>query len=78
MITREMFEDALKDLQDDGLVVVAGRSSIRICHWPYPFSCIPTSRIAITLVSTQMNGSSCPYIYTLRGKLKCWNSKKGS
>jgi len=32
MITREMFEDALKDLQDDGLVVVAGRSSIRICH----------------------------------------------
>lgn len=32
MITREMFEDALKDLQDDGLVVVAGRSTIRICH----------------------------------------------
>lgn len=32
MITREMFEDALKDLQDDGVVVVAGRSSIRICH----------------------------------------------
>jgi len=32
MITREMFEDALKDLQDDGMIVVAGRSSIRICH----------------------------------------------
>ncbi|XP_046648620.1 DNA replication licensing factor MCM4-like isoform X1 [Daphnia pulicaria] len=32
MITRDMFEDALKDLQDDGVVVVAGRSSIRICH----------------------------------------------
>ena len=32
MITREMFEDALKDLQDDGHIVVAGRSSIRICH----------------------------------------------
>lgn len=32
MITRDMFEDALKDLQDDGLIVVAGRTSIRICH----------------------------------------------
>ncbi|XP_046387076.1 DNA replication licensing factor MCM4 [Ischnura elegans] len=31
MITREMFEDALKDLQDDGVVVVTGRSSIRVC-----------------------------------------------
>lgn len=32
MITREMFEDALKDLQDDGMIVVAGRSTIRICQ----------------------------------------------
>jgi len=31
MITKEMFEDVLKDLQDDGLIVVSGRSTIRIC-----------------------------------------------
>ncbi|KAK9745191.1 MCM P-loop domain [Popillia japonica] len=29
--TREQFEDALKDLQDDGLIAVAGKTSIRIC-----------------------------------------------
>ncbi|KAJ8925954.1 hypothetical protein NQ315_009807 [Exocentrus adspersus] len=31
MITREQYEDALKDLQDDGLIVVMGKSSIRVC-----------------------------------------------
>jgi DNA replication licensing factor MCM4 len=31
MITREMFEDALKDLQDDGVVIVMGKSTIRVC-----------------------------------------------
>lgn len=31
MITREMFEDALKDLQDDGYLVIVGRSAIRLC-----------------------------------------------
>ncbi|XP_066158799.1 DNA replication licensing factor MCM4 [Euwallacea fornicatus] len=31
MITREQYEDALKDLQDDGLVVVMGKTSIRVC-----------------------------------------------
>ncbi|XP_057656473.1 DNA replication licensing factor MCM4 [Diorhabda carinulata] len=30
MITREQFEDALKDLQDDGMIVVMGKSMIRI------------------------------------------------
>ncbi|VEN42706.1 unnamed protein product [Callosobruchus maculatus] len=29
-VTREQFEDALKDLQDDGLIVVIGRTSIRV------------------------------------------------
>lgn len=32
MITREQYEDALKDLQDDGLIVVMGKTSIRICN----------------------------------------------
>lgn len=32
MITREMFEDALKDLQDDGVVVVLGKTTIRLCN----------------------------------------------
>ncbi|XP_065582979.1 DNA replication licensing factor MCM4-like [Artemia franciscana] len=32
MITREMFEDALKDLQDDGVIIVTSRSTIRVCH----------------------------------------------
>ncbi|XP_066581381.1 DNA replication licensing factor MCM4 [Prorops nasuta] len=31
LITREMFEDALKDLQDNGVVIVVGRNSIRVC-----------------------------------------------
>ncbi|KAG0428240.1 hypothetical protein HPB47_024760 [Ixodes persulcatus] len=31
VITREMFEDALKDLQDDGFLTIVGKSSIRIC-----------------------------------------------
>jgi DNA replication licensing factor MCM4 len=31
MITREMFEDALKDLQDDGVIIVMGKSMIRVC-----------------------------------------------
>lgn len=31
LVTREMFEDALKDLQDDGIVIVVGKNSIRIC-----------------------------------------------
>ncbi|KAF2900573.1 hypothetical protein ILUMI_05615 [Ignelater luminosus] len=31
MITREQYEDALKDLQDDGMIVVMGRSTIRVC-----------------------------------------------
>ncbi|XP_069675688.1 DNA replication licensing factor MCM4 [Periplaneta americana] len=31
MVTREMFEDALKDLQDDGFIIVMGKSTIRVC-----------------------------------------------
>ncbi|KAH1007357.1 hypothetical protein HUJ04_004602 [Dendroctonus ponderosae] len=31
MITREQYEDALKDLQDDGLIVVMGKTTIRVC-----------------------------------------------
>ncbi|EFA06648.2 DNA replication licensing factor MCM4-like Protein [Tribolium castaneum] len=31
MVTREQFEDALKDLQDEGMIVVMGRTSIRVC-----------------------------------------------
>ncbi|GJQ66152.1 hypothetical protein Trydic_g4214 [Trypoxylus dichotomus] len=31
MVTREQFEDALKDLQDDGLIDVMGKTSIQIC-----------------------------------------------
>ncbi|XP_025832956.1 DNA replication licensing factor MCM4-like [Agrilus planipennis] len=30
-IIREQFEDALKDLQDDGHIIVMGRNTIRIC-----------------------------------------------
>lgn len=30
LITREQFEDALKDLQDDGVVAVMG-NTVRIC-----------------------------------------------
>ncbi|CAG9762182.1 unnamed protein product [Ceutorhynchus assimilis] len=31
MITREQYEDALKDLQDDGHIVVKGKTSIHVC-----------------------------------------------
>lgn len=31
MITRDMFEDTLRDLQDDGFLVVVGRTSIKLC-----------------------------------------------
>lgn len=31
LITREHFEDALKEIQDEGLVVVMGKNTIRIC-----------------------------------------------
>ena len=30
MITRDMFEDALKDLSDDGLITLTGRATIRV------------------------------------------------
>lgn len=30
MITRENFEDTLKELQDEGLIVVMGKTSIRV------------------------------------------------
>jgi len=30
MVTREMFEDAIKDLQDDDVITMMGRSTIRI------------------------------------------------
>merc|ERR1711915_928115 len=32
MITREMFEDALRDLQDDEFLSVTGKSTIRVIH----------------------------------------------
>lgn len=31
LVTREMFEDALKDLQDNGVVIVTGKNTIRVC-----------------------------------------------
>ncbi|XP_024880050.1 DNA replication licensing factor MCM4 isoform X2 [Temnothorax curvispinosus] len=31
LVTREMFEDALKELQDDGVVIVTGKNTIRVC-----------------------------------------------
>lgn len=31
LITREQFEDALKELQDDGVLVVMGKNTVRIC-----------------------------------------------
>lgn len=31
MILREQFEDALKELQDEGIIVVMGKNTIRIC-----------------------------------------------
>lgn len=30
-VTRELFEDVLKDLQDDDIIIVTSRTSIRIC-----------------------------------------------
>ncbi len=30
MITREMYEDALKDLLDEGLLTLTGRATIRV------------------------------------------------
>ena len=30
MITRDMFEDALKDLSDDGVITLTGRTTIRV------------------------------------------------
>ncbi len=30
MITREMYEDALKDLSDKGLLTLTGRATIRV------------------------------------------------
>lgn len=31
LITREQFEDALKEVQDEGAIVVMGKNTIRIC-----------------------------------------------
>lgn len=31
LITREQFEDALKEIQDEGTIVVMGKNTIRIC-----------------------------------------------
>lgn len=31
VITKEQFEDALKELQDEGIIVAMGKSTIRIC-----------------------------------------------
>ncbi|KAF7995852.1 hypothetical protein HCN44_006959 [Aphidius gifuensis] len=31
LVTRDMFEDSLKELQDNGVVIVVGRNTIRIC-----------------------------------------------
>lgn len=31
LITREEFEDALKELQDEGMIVAMGKTTIRIC-----------------------------------------------
>ncbi|XP_055919895.1 DNA replication licensing factor MCM4 [Eupeodes corollae] len=31
LITREQFEDALKEIQDEGIVVVMGKNTIRVC-----------------------------------------------
>lgn len=34
-ITREQFEDALKEIQDEGLIVAMGKNTIRICWAPF-------------------------------------------
>ncbi|XP_041772486.1 DNA replication licensing factor MCM4 [Anopheles merus] len=31
LITKEMFEDALKELQDEGVIVIVGNNTIRVC-----------------------------------------------
>ncbi|KAF7996102.1 hypothetical protein HCN44_009983 [Aphidius gifuensis] len=31
LVTRDKFEDSLKELQDNGVVIVVGRNTIRIC-----------------------------------------------
>ncbi|XP_046744598.1 DNA replication licensing factor MCM4 [Diprion similis] len=31
LVTREMFEDSLKELQDDGFIIVIGKNTIRVC-----------------------------------------------
>lgn len=31
LVTREQFEEALKELQDEGVIVVMGKNNIRIC-----------------------------------------------
>lgn len=31
LIRREQFEDALKEIQDEGMIVVMGKNTIRIC-----------------------------------------------
>ncbi|XP_012232001.1 DNA replication licensing factor MCM4 [Linepithema humile] len=31
LVTREMFEDALRELQDNGVVIVTGKNAIRVC-----------------------------------------------
>ena len=30
MVTRDMYEDALKDLSDDGVITLTGRTTIRV------------------------------------------------
>lgn len=32
MITRDMYEDALKDLSDEDMITLTGRTTIRINH----------------------------------------------
>ncbi|KAK0076374.1 hypothetical protein PV325_004816 [Microctonus aethiopoides] len=31
LVTRDMFEDSLKDLQDNGVIIVVGKNTIRVC-----------------------------------------------
>lgn len=31
LITRDQFEDALRELQDEGVIVAMGKNTIRIC-----------------------------------------------
>jgi len=32
MITKEMFEDVVKDMQREGILVVTGKNTIRLCN----------------------------------------------